>query len=174
MMIRRRTILDAACRMRSMPGYAGLALLVLAGAFLSIPAWADTGYSQSVGGYSVYLGVVPAEIIKGHPAQHAEASMHGGTRTGGSHHVMISIIDDKTSKQVTDAAVEAQVGEIGLSVTTRKMEPMVIVGTTTYGNFFPMNGNGPFQIDVEFRPAGRAQALNTRFYYTHPGFKVPR
>ena len=150
-------------------------LALIASALLCSSVAAETGYSKSVGGYSVYLGVVPAEIVKGHAAAHAEATMHGGARiTGDSHHVLVSIMDEKTGKQVTNATVEAHVGEIGLSVTTRKMEPMIIAGTTTYGNFFPMSGAGPFQLDIEFRPAGQAQALSTRFYYTHSDFKTPR
>lgn len=152
-----------------------LTFALMAGALLCASALAaDTDRNKSVGGYAVYLGVVPAEIVKGHALPHAEASMHGGAaKTGDSHHVMISIIDEESGKQVTSAKVEGRVGEIGLSVTTKKLEPMVIAGTTTYGNFFPMSGAGPFQIDVEFRPTGQGQVLRTRFFYTHPSFNTP-
>ena len=83
-------------------------------------------------------------------------------------------MDEKTGKPVANATVEGRVGEIGLSVTGKKLEPMIIAGTTTYGNFFPMSGTGPFQIDVEFRLSGQAQTQSTRFYYTHPSFNPPR
>lgn len=156
-----------------------LAFALMAGAVLCAPASAaDTDRSQSIHGYAVYLDVVPAEIVKGHATPHAEApphaeaSMHGGVKAG-SHHVMVSIIDEKTGKQVANATVEGRVGEIGLSVTTKKLEPMVIAGTTTYGNFFPIRGAGPFQIEIEFRPHGQGQAFSTRFSYTHPSFNSP-
>ena len=81
--------------------------------------------------------------------------MHGGANNAGdSHHVLVSIMDEKTGKPVAKATVEGRVGEIGLSVTGKKLEPMIIAETTTYGNFFPMRGTGPFQIDVEFRLSG--------------------
>lgn len=152
-----------------------IVLILIASVLLCASASAETDYSKSVGGYSVYLGVVPAEIVKGHTAAHTEATMHYGAKTtGDSHHVMVSIMDEKTGKQVANATVEGRVGEIGLSVTGKKLEPMIIAGTTTYGNFFPMSGTGPFQIDVEFRLSGQAQTQSTRFYYTHPSFNTPR
>ena len=87
---------------------------------------------------------------------------------------MVSIMDEKTGKQVANAMVDGQVGEFGLSVTAKKLEPMIIAGTTTYCNFFPMSGTGSFQIDVEFRLPGQAQTHSTRFYFTHPTFNTPR
>lgn len=123
----------------------------------SVPVSTQTDYSKSAGGYSVYLGVVPTEIVKGHAATHTEATMHGGAKARDSHHVMVSIIEERSGKQIADAVVEARVGEIGLSVTAKKLEPMVIAGRMTYGNFFPMSGAGPFQIDVEFRPSGQTK-----------------
>lgn len=152
-----------------------LAVALIAGTFFCASALAENDYSKSVGGYTLYLGVVPAEIIQGHVATHAEATMHGGAQTAGnSHHVMVSIMDDRPGKQVANATVERHVGEIGLSVTTRKLDPMPIAGATTYGNYFPMSGAGPFQIDVEFRPSGQTQTPRTRFYYTHPDFTTAR
>lgn len=140
-------------------------------ALLCLPAVAQNAYQQSVGGYSLYLGIVPSEIVNGHAAAHPEATMHGGKKGGGSHHVMISIIDRKSGQQIANAVVEARVGELGLSVTSKKLEPMRIAGTTTYGNYFPMNGPGPFRIDVEFRPAGASQALSTSFNHGHPRYR---
>lgn len=139
-----------------------IVLALITSALLCASVSAEIDSSKSVGGYSVYsvyLGVVPAEIVKGHTTAHTEATMHGGAKTTGeSHHVMLSIVDEK----------------FGLSVTDKKLEPMIIAGTTTYGNLFPMSGTGPFQVDVEFRLSGQAHTQSTRFYYTHPSFNPPR
>lgn len=138
-------------------------------------AAAQTDYRKVVGGFSIYLGIVPAEIVKGHAQPHPEATMHGGAKTAGdTHHIMVSIINDRSGKQVSDAAVEARVGEIGLSSVKKKMEPMRIADSMTYGNYFPMAGRGPFKIDVEIWLPTESLQLKAAFYFTHPGFKAPR
>jgi hypothetical protein len=138
-------------------------------------AVAQTDYRKVVGGFSIYLGIVPAEIVKGHAQPHPEATMHGGVKTAGdTHHIMVSIIDDKSGEQVSDAAVEARVGEIGLASVKKKMEPMRIADSMTYGNYFPMTGRGPFRIDVEIWLPTQSRQLKAAFYFTHPSFKAPR
>ena len=138
-------------------------------------AAAQTDYRKVVGGFSIYLGIVPAEIVKGHAQPHPEANMHGGAKASrDTHHVMVSIIDDKSGKQVSDAAVEARVGEIGLASVKKKMEPMKIADSMTYGNYFPMIGRGLFKIDVEIRLPTESRQLKAVFYFTHPSFKAPR
>ena len=152
-----------------------IVLALVIGGLLSTAAAAQTDYRKVVGGFSIYLGIVPAEIVKGHAQPHPEATMHGGTRAAGdTHHVMVSIIDDQSGKQVSDAAVEARVGEIGLSSVKKKMEAMRIADSTTYGNYFPMIGRGPFKIDIEIRIPPGSRQLKTTFYFTHPSFKAPR
>jgi hypothetical protein len=66
----------------------GLARLPIAGAlFLSLVAAApasssdDENYKVS-DGLGVYVGLLPAALIKGHPANHPETTMHGGVPSG--------------------------------------------------------------------------------------------
>ena len=151
----------------------GLALII--GGLLSTPAAAQTDDRKVVEGFSIYLGVVPAEVVRGHAQPHTEATMHGGAKASrDTHHVMVSIIDDKSGKQVSDAAVEARVGEVGLSSVKKKMETMRIADSTTYGNYFSMFRRGPFKIDIEIRIPPGSRQLKTTFYFTHPSFKAPR
>ena len=83
---------------------------------------------------------------------------------------MISIVEEKSIKQIDNAVVKASIGELGLSVTSKSLEPMRIAGTATYGNFFPMRGAEPFQIDVEIRLASTPSALSKSFNYSHPSY----
>ena len=53
------------------------ATALLAPAALSAAA-AETAQVARVSGIDVFYGVIPAEIIAGHPADHAERKMHGG------------------------------------------------------------------------------------------------
>ncbi len=144
--------------------------ITLLGLLLSVAVLAQTDYSKAVASYTVYLGVVPAEIVQGHALPHPEATMHGGAKAAAnSHHVMVSIIDRRSGKQLAGAKVSARVGELGMSANTKTLEPMVIAATTTYGNFFSMKDGGKFQIDVEFKAPNDTRSLTTTFYFTHPG-----
>ena len=55
------------------------------------PALADDGY-RSVDGLAVYLGIVPAAVVRGHPTAHAESSMHGGAGTARhQQHIVVAV-----------------------------------------------------------------------------------
>ena len=144
---------------------AATALLALAA--LSAPA-AETAQVVRVSGIDVFYGVIPAEIIRGHPADHAERKMHGGVPRGsGQHHLIVSLFDVKTGRRIENAAVSARIGEPGLTPQSKTLEPMQFAGTITYGNFFTMTSPGPYRIEVEVRPH---DGVPTRavFEYRHP------
>ena len=139
----------------------------LALVFFALPAAAATEYEKHADGLAVYLGVVPAELLRG-KAEHL-ATMHGGLPWGGgSHHVLISVFDERTERQLDDAMVEARVGPLGLGETARVLMPMKIGDTTTYGNFFPMAGAGPFIVRVSIRRPGQERPTRVQFNYAHP------
>jgi hypothetical protein len=51
--------------------------------------------------------------------------------------------------QQSDATVDATVTPLGLAPTGKRLEPMLINQTTTYGNFFDFPpSSGPFHIEV--------------------------
>lgn len=90
------------------------------------------------------------------------------TDHSGGHHVVVSIFDERTGCQIDDAAVEARVGPLRLAETSRRLEPMKIASTTTYGNFFPMSGIGPFVVRMTIRRPGHDRAKEVQFNYAHP------
>ena len=152
---------------RMFPGLFGLTLLLLCG--LAGPAMADTGSgSKTVGNVVIYMGLLPAEMILGHPADHPESSMHGGRPKGsGQYHVVIALFDAKTGARIEKAEVTARVSEIGLAGEEKKLEPMEIAGTETYGNYFRMAGSGPFRINVTIRVPGEPREIKTEFEHRH-------
>jgi hypothetical protein len=132
------------------------------------PATAFSGNSGVVEGVTVYLGVLPSEMIRGHPIGHPEASMHGGLSSSrGEHHVLISLFDAK-GKRLENMEVQARVGEVGLSATKKPLEPMQIAGTVTYGNFFSMPKPGPYSIELDWRVKGEKKWSHAVFIYGHP------
>ncbi len=151
-------------------------LLALA-AFVALPgaAAADMGFRRIVGDYSIYLAVMPAEVIKGPlPPEPAGASPNRPPAARDTHHVMISIFDSRSGLRISGWRVEARVAALGFSGEKRDLEPLSIGGTTVYGNTFPMLGRGPFRVDVEFSARYGPHKQQTTFYFTHPSFAEPK
>lgn len=80
----KRSKRNALCDWSASRRYFGLAAVLLVAAPL---AWsparaASGGDTKSAGGLTVYLGVVPAEIVTGPGPHSAERPMHGGSPQG--------------------------------------------------------------------------------------------
>lgn len=152
-----------ASRRRAGPLFAVLALAV----WLAAPAYAED--ARNVDGHTVYLGVVPAEIIRGHEPGHSERQMHGGLPyRRGQQHIMVVIFETANGKRITDARVVARVSETGLAPVQKPLEPMEIAGAMSFGNYFPMGGPGPYRIKVTFELPAAKQKLETEFRYAMP------
>lgn len=135
------------------------------GLALALRAGAQT--SRTVDDVVVYLGVVPAAIVLEHAPTHEEAKMHGGA-SAGQVHIMVALFEAKTGQRVTGANVSARVrGARGVDE-EKKLESMTIAGAETYGNYFSLNGPGPFKINVRFREAGASRDRETDFIW-RPG-----
>jgi len=121
----------------------------------------DSGYRQTVDGVAVYFGIVPAEMVRGHPPDHPEGTMHGGAPVG-DNHIMVGLFDAKTGQRITDAKVTARVRAEKLDV-TKALDPMIVAGSKTFGNYFYMPGGGPYQIEVRIQRPGMAREIRATF-----------
>jgi hypothetical protein len=119
-----------------------LGALCVAGASSGVANAAATDQSKTAGGVTVYLGVVPAEIVKGLPSgSTTERPMHGRIPEGPhEYHLVAAVFDAAAGTRVSDAVVTAEVSGLGLSGSKMKLEPMQIAGTTTYGGFVDLPG----------------------------------
>jgi hypothetical protein len=149
------------------PRLLGVLLVFLA--VISAPAYAHSDSdSMTVSNVLVYMGLLPTEMIRGHAQGHPEVSMHGGQpHESGEYHVVIALFDAKTGARITGAEVTARVSEVGLSGEEKKLEPMQIAGTETYGNYFRMPGKVPFLINVTARIPGESQEIKATFEHRH-------
>lgn len=143
---------------------AGVAALMLTAALA-----ADSSLHKVVHGVSIYLGVFPAEMILGHPKPHTEAAMHGGVPTGEHrYHVTVALFDNATGKRISGAKVSARVHEINLAGAQKKLDPMLIAGTVSYGNYFNMPAtSNPYRIQVRIELPGVADVIEAQFDYQH-------
>jgi len=54
------------------------------------------------------------------------------------YHVVVAIFDANTGLRISNAQVEARVSETGHTGLRKKLEPMLIQGTVTYGDYFTL------------------------------------
>lgn len=151
----------------------GLAASLLA-TCLALVAWAgiagaaEPELSKTSGGLIVYLGVIPAEIVKGPGPHSAERPMHGRIPRGPHEfHVVAAVFDAANSARISDASVTAQVSGLGLSGGKKKLEPMQIEGTTTYGAFFNLPGRDIYKVKLSIERSGTARPVTFEFKYDH-------
>jgi hypothetical protein len=121
--------------------------------------------TRTVDGITVHLGVIPAQIVQGHPKEHAESSMHESERKAGQTHIVVAVFDAKTNQRIVNAKVSARVGQIGLAPEYKDLERMQIAGTISYGNFFRMRANTRHTIRISVTPGGSGHTVEATFDY---------
>jgi len=123
----------------------------------------STEYARSVrtvGGVTVYFGVIPAEVLKGH-------SMHGGTPAGvHQYHFVAAIFDAASGARVADATVTGKISGLGLSGVEKEFEPMNIGNAITFGGFFDLPGADLYALRLMIRRPGSPE-LAFDFNYDH-------
>lgn len=144
------------------------ALMVLAAVLVGGAAAQTAENYRVVDDIGVYLGVLPAELIRGHPKGHVESTMHGGLPgSAHAHHVVAALFDLGSSNRITDADVDATVGEIGLAGTTKKLESFAVADALTYGNYFEMRTHTRYVVRLAITRSGGGAPLTTSFEYEH-------
>ena len=145
-----------------------LGVLCIAFAPSGVANAADTDLSKTAGGVTVYLGVVPAEIVKGlATGGTTEQPMHGRIPKGPhEYHIVAAVFDAATRARVPDANVTAQIAGLGLSGSSMKLEPMQIAGTTTYGGFVNLPGLDLYTVKLTIERSGASPAV-LQFKYDH-------
>lgn len=149
------------CRSRPKPSQKlalafGLSLFVAIATLSTAADAVDTGQAKTEHGVTVYVGALPAEIVRGHPKSHPEATAHGGPPHGEHvYHLVVAIFDAASGARITDAKVTARVASLGLAGSQRALEPMIIADTVTYGNYFNLPDKGRYRISLQItRPQG--------------------
>ncbi|MGA0565039.1 hypothetical protein ACO2RV_21560 [Ancylobacter sp. VNQ12] len=127
-------------------------------------ASADDGY-RSADGLAVYLGIVPASVVRGHPISHAESTMHGSAGTARhQQHIVVAVFNAQSGARVENAQVSARVGGLGhVGEQSVQLDPMKIANTITYGGFVTLPGNDRYKIVVVITIPGRSRPVSVTF-----------
>lgn len=147
------------------PSFIAMLLVVLLWAG-SVASAGEGGETKSAGGLTVYLGIVPAEIVKGPGAYSTERRMHGGSPRGPhQRHLVVAVFDSASNARIEDATVIAKVSGLGLSGPETTLEPMKIADTITYGGYFDLTADlYTIRVTVK-RPSAQPVVLD--FKYDH-------
>ena len=122
------------------------------------------GNFKVVDGVAIYLGLMPAPVLQGHPGKHTERQMHGGVPKGRNQkHLLVALFDDASGKRIEDAQVSVVVSELVMGRQRKRLEPMEIAGAMTYGNYFNMPGDGKYSIQLHIQRPGGQAAIEATF-----------
>ncbi len=131
---------------------------------------AEAEQSKTADGLTVYLGLLPAEIIKG-PPKHVDLSKgpHDYQLSSKSPHeyqIVAAIFDAKSSERISDAVVTAEVSGLGLSGGKQRLELTQIAGATTYGGFVELPASDIYSLKLAIERTGLS-AVDLQFRFDH-------
>jgi len=130
-------------------------------------AAAEDGLQKTVGGYSIYVGVVSAGIMA-FRQDHGELRMHGGVPAGlDQHHLLVSLFDAASGERVADAEVSARVSAPKRQTEEKPLLHVPLGSEIAYGNFFRMRQGERYRIELTIRRAGSAESIGAEFDYRH-------
>lgn len=140
-----------------------LLLVALLASWAAGPLFAEEGgHFRLVDGMSIYIGVLPAEMIRDHRIVHQGRE---GVTTR-EQHLVVTVIDQETGQRIENAEVAARIGHEGHMGAYRALEPMKIADTITYGNFFSFPNEGGYNLQIRInRP--EAPATEVEFRHRH-------
>jgi hypothetical protein len=129
---------------------------------------ADYDPYQVVDNVALYIGLMPAAIIAGHPSNHPETVMHGGVPRGKHRsHLVVAAFDASTGERITRAAVFATVTELGGTTQRTPLEPMTIADVVTFGNYVHLPNDGHYRIKIELRQLDSNKTVQAVFQHLH-------
>ena len=134
-------------------------------------AWAAAAsWHQESANYHVYLGVVPASLIKANPSLvDGDKTLHRDDNASDStEHVLVTVLRKPNSERVVNATVIARVGIKKLLRGTKvdkPLEKMLTSGLITYGNYFSVPKQGEYEIAVRIYEPNKDQAEAVTFIY---------
>ncbi|MFV1984774.1 MAG: hypothetical protein ACC657_14610 [Thiohalomonadales bacterium] len=127
----------------------------------SIADIANSNQHKIIDGISIYLGILPAEIIEGPAA----ISMHGGLPVGQyRYHVSIAIFN-KNGKRLNNANIAVRLSTPDNKTEFISLEEMPFNNNLIYGNYFTLHEFGPYRIEVNIKHPNYPKLIKTEFQY---------
>jgi hypothetical protein len=144
-----------------------LGWLLVAALFAPGAGHAAADLPKTMGGYTIYFGVLPAGVLLLYRPDHGDAKMHGGPRFGDPHHVLVGLVDAASGARVGDAEITARITPAKGEPQERRLERMTVESGAAYGNYFALRRDHRYRIDLTIRRPGSAATVEASFDYTH-------
>ena len=151
----------------------GLLGALLVGLLVMFPAASsadDLERSQVVDGMVVYLGIMPAEVMRQHPdrySEHARGKIPPGRNM---YHVLVTLFDSASGERITDADVKARVSPLGLTGPEKDLHPISTAGAICYCDYFELSPTDTYVIKLQIRRPGVPRVIEAEFLHRpHPG-----
>ena len=126
----------------------------------------SAGNFKAVGGMEIYLGFVPAEVLRAYPQESAERSLHGGVPSGaGYFHVNVSLFDRTSKTPVAGAEVRLRIALLNGTGVSRTLEPVTLNSVPGYGNYVRLRRNTQYVMTVRVQKSDAPRAVEARFYH---------
>jgi len=146
-----------------------LTLLMAISIYFQLPASATEAQNnvRVVDGIAIYIGIMPAALIRGHSNNSIEQAMHNGKPSSQkSVHLVVSLFNDKTGARIENAKISGSIMELGIKAQKKELEIMYIADTFSYGNFFTMPSNNFYHIKLLIRLRNGTE-IKTQFTHKH-------
>ena len=123
---------------------------------------------KTVDDLTIYLGVVPAAIVRGHKAELA-AAVRGGLPRSSLHNIhLVAAIFDKTSgARVRHVRVRARIHGSNRNRWTLPLNPMPVDGAMSFGGYTNLGAEEDLMISIDVIRPGRQRATTAVFDYRH-------
>jgi len=119
-----------------------------------------------IAGTDIYLGMISADAMRA--AQAARGAAQADIPSGrGCYHVNISLVDNKSQVQITDATVKLKVSD-GMRSETKTLELVAANNAVSYGSFFQLSSGNSYNVTTEISRPGVAGEIQAKFAFKAP------
>ena len=118
-----------------------------------------------VDGMTVYLGVVPASVIRAHSKDYPPGVSAATPSGAEQRYVTIALFDAKNGQRITDAVVTARVAGTTEASAEKTLQAVTVAGSLTYGSYFAMAGGGAYKVTVHIQRPGSPTVVQAELQY---------
>lgn len=132
----------------------------------TVPAAAPSNPNHKlVSGTDIYLGMMRAETVRA--AAPGDKSLGDVPSGKGYYHINISLVDNRSQVQVTDATVKLKVSD-GMRSETRTLDLVGVNRAVSYGGWFQLAGGSQYNITADVRRPGQPTPIEAKFAFKAP------
>jgi cytochrome c5 len=120
-----------------------------------------------IAGTDIYLGLISAESLRAAQAAAKGAAQAEIPSGRGYYHINISLVDNKSQVQITNATVKLKVSD-GMRSDAKTLDLVAVNNAVSYGSFFQLSSGNSYNITAAIRRPGVASEIEAQFAFKAP------